>query len=288
MRDKRFLACLVVLGIVALLNLPLPAGMRLRSETRDNIAPFQNIMSLVIGRGRDLVAFLMDTASAGEERRQLITRVAELEFQIRAQVALERDNKELRRQLGFRSRQEQDLVLCEVVARGDATGWWQTIRLNRGGRSGIRKDMAVVSTDGLIGRVREVSSLTCTVLLITDPGCKVACKFSRTDNLGIAQGTSIPADRNQKLEMLASVQPTRMDYISADSEIRVGDEVVTSGLGGVYPEGLLVGHAVMAYEDSSGLYQHADIAPAARMGVLRYAFVVMPRRASETIDGAGG
>ena len=74
--------------------------------------------------------------------------------------------------------------------------------------------------------------------------------------------------------MLFSVKPCRMDYISTDQEIRRDDEVVTSGLGGVYPEGIVLGHVTRVEVDPSGLYQRADIVPKANLGGLRYVFVV--------------
>ena len=75
--------------------------------------------------------------------------------------------------------------------------------------------------------------------------------------------------------MLYAPSPCRMDYISREDEIWGHDEVVTSGLGGVFPEGLLVGYVKKVDIDPSGLYQRADVIPAAELGKLRYVFVVL-------------
>ena len=74
--------------------------------------------------------------------------------------------------------------------------------------------------------------------------------------------------------MLFAVQPCRMDYIEKDAPLVVGEKVITSGLGGVYPKGLAVGRVVGSELDRSGLYQRAKIAPAADLRDLKYVFVV--------------
>jgi rod shape-determining protein MreC len=77
-----------------------------------------------------------------------------------------------------------------------------------------------------------------------------------------------------QIEMLCSVRPPRLEYLPRDEEVRRGDEVVTSGLGGVFPDGLVVGHVARTRVDASGLYQRADITPAADLGALDMVFVV--------------
>ena len=142
---------------------------------------------------------------------------------------------------------------------------------------GVGMGLPVVTTDGLIGCTVEVSAGTCEVLLITDPTCRVSGRFPRTDALGIVRGTggTVLGD-GPGLEMLWGVNPCRMDYITPDQIVGEGDVVLTSGLGGVYPEGLVIGRVTKVYMDVSGLYQRADVATAATVGLLKYAFVILP------------
>ena len=92
---------------------------------------------------------------------------------------------------------------------------------------------------------------------------------------GVVSGTGVSPRRGTHLEMLYSSQPCRMDYISLEETFAPGADVYTSGLGGVYPEGLLLGRVLKAYDDASGLYQRADVQPAADIHALRYVFVVI-------------
>jgi rod shape-determining protein MreC len=112
------------------------------------------------------------------------------------------------------------------------------------------------------------------VLLITDPACRVACKLPRTEAFGIVRGSGVAVNGEVNLEVLCAVRPCRVDYLPKDDVILKDDEVLTSGLGGVYPEGLLVGYVTRMATAQSGLYQSADLMPAADMGALKYVFVV--------------
>jgi len=170
-RDNRLLFWLIVLAVVILLNLPPPALLRSAADVRDGIQPFQNTLSLVVARGRRLFSGLGRTGRLIEEKQALEIRVAGLEHQIRRLEQFKTENESLRHQLGFSILSPRKLLLCEVMTRGDMSGWWQTVRLNKGASSGVSAGMAVMTADGLIGRTIEVSERSCDVLLITDPNC---------------------------------------------------------------------------------------------------------------------
>ena len=274
-KPRKVVVCLVLLAVVILLNLPVPASLRVKNASRDNIAPFQNVMSFVLDRTLRIGSYLAEAGRAAGERERLLTQVATLREDVRRLEALERDNAELRGLLGFRDTHRYKLVIAEVVERGDASGWWQTLTLNKGSEDRIAPDMAVITTRGLVGRTADVSHRTTLVRLITDPTCRGSCKFSRTGAFGILRGGGVSLGGDPRLAMFFSLRPFRMDYISKEQKVFENDEVVTSGLGGVYPEGLSVGAVAKTDLDPSGLYQRADIVPAADMSGLKYVFVVL-------------
>ena len=274
MRSDRYLVWMVILGTVVLLNLPLPASMRVKSAASDNFATFQNGMSLAIHRLGEWGSLLADLKAKEDERTELLAKVAVLEDQVRHLEDQSRQNDTLREQLGFAKASDRKLVLCRVVFRGDTSGWWQTVRLNRGAKDGIRSDMAVITPDGLVGKTTSVSPRSCEVLLMTDPNCKVSCRVARTGAFGIVRGAGVSLGGKEYAEMLCAARPFRMEYVSKEEDVQGGDEIVTTGLGGVFPEGLRVGRVVRSRVDTSGLYQHADIMPAADMASLRHVFVV--------------
>lgn len=274
-KEKRFVFWLIAVLIVALLNLPLPSSLAVRAGMHDATAPFQNSMSLVSHYIHAFFSGFGHGAKIALENQALEVENAKLKSRMLQLAQFEDENRMLRRQLGFSVLSPRKLLLCEVVMRGDITGWWHTLRLNKGSDAGVSKGMAVISTEGLVGRVTAVSRKTCDVLLIVDPSCKVACKVVRNGAFGIMQGAGISMQGKVSLEMLAAAKPCLIDYISTEYELKVGDVIHTSGLGNVFPEGLPVGRIGRVKLDKSGLYQEAEIIPSADIDRLKYAFVVI-------------
>jgi rod shape-determining protein MreC len=280
-RGRTYLVFLgIALAVVVLLNLPVPAASRLKAGVRDGLTPFQDFFGAIGKAVRAPGPFLRGSGSSAREKELLLEKIANLQLQLRLQASIAADNAELRRQLGFQVRHRYRLVLCEVVARGDASGWWETIRLSRGTEDGIGPNMAVMTSDGLVGRTTTVSLHTTEVLLISDPGCKIACKVEGVGSFGIVRGTGVTSDERRDLAMLHSMPASRMDYIHRDADIPDGTPVVTSEVSGVCPEGLPVGRIVRSSLDSSRLFRRADVIPSADLGRLQYVFVVVGAAAS--------
>ena len=276
MRSSRTWAAVFLVLVVILLNLPATLLSHVKAGASDNVAPLENIMGLVLAKARDSVVFLLVAGRAVREREELRAEIATLRHAVRAMRNLREENSELREQLGFKKRDEHRLVSCRILAEGGTSGWWQTVRLNRGAGDGIGPDMAVVTPDGLIGRTVSVSRDTADVLLITDPNCRVSCVFPRTGAFGIARGQGVTMAGERNLEIVCGARSLQVNYVDKEDHILPGEEVVTSGLGGVFPKGLLLGRVLESEMDRSGLFRRVRIAPGAGVRGLRYAFVVVP------------
>lgn len=274
MRHKGYLLIALIAFCVALFFLPLSLTHGIRANSNEVVAPYEGLFADMVERFRQAGRLFWGPEKSLREREKVEEELARLRLQARRVQELERDNAQLRELLNFAKTAPHRLVLCDVITRNDISGWWQTIHLNRGDADGIAVNMAVITPDGLVGKIVDVSRHTASVLLITDPICKVAVKFPRSGGFGILRGGGISLTGNSALEVLCAPDPCRMDFIGKDAPLSRGDEVVTSGLGGVFPAGLTVGCVQKAYMDRSGLYQHADLAPAADMGALSRVFVV--------------
>lgn len=265
MRQSRVMvwAALAVL-LAALLNLPPAVASGVKNAVRSAMAPLQESVAETIRRlraGWDTVRGLGGLAA---ENQRMATEIARLLGEVRNLRSLERENEQLRAVLGFTSRAQGDLIPAEVIARG-RDGWWQTFRINKGRSQGVETNMAVISVDGLVGRVVSVAERSAEVLLISDPTCRVAGQVLRTGSFGIVSGRGPQWDGSVVC---------RMEFINKNIPIRPGDEVITSGLGGVFPRGLLIGYVDRVAVDRSGLYQYADVISKADIGTLEYVFVV--------------
>lgn len=254
---------MVVLGAVLLLvfNLPDKAAQGSKSAVRELLAPYHSALA-VIGGWRQSVA----RSGTTETNALRLAQLQRLE-------TLEQENDQLRRLLGMAERVPHRTVACEIIGRDGEAGWWRTIRLNRGSKDGIDTNDVAVTESGVLGVVREVSPHTADVLLLSDPGCRVAARCTRTGDFGLLQGGGV-LDRDGIMDMLLPANPGEMTFIPRESTMRAGDEIVTSGLGGVFPEGLLIGRVLHVEPARSGLYLNARIEPAADLARLHHILVI--------------
>jgi rod shape-determining protein MreC len=287
-RRSRIVLWLVILVVV--LNLPVPSSMRLKDAVRDNVAPYQNVLTFVVTKLRNMFFVLGSAGAVVAEREELVREIAVLRGRIRESEATIQENRVLREKLAFVQSSSFRLVFCEVISRGGTSGWWQTLRLNKGTDHGIGPNMAVITEDGIVGRTGglrseekgprlHVSRRTCDVLLITDPQSRVACELVSARAFGVLRGRGVSMRGRTKMEMLYPAHHPRMEYIYKGTRVEAQERVVTSGLGGVYPKGVPVGDVLKMEMDHSGLYLRAEVRPAADLGSLRYVFVVVKQGA---------
>jgi rod shape-determining protein MreC len=228
------------------------------------MAPAQGVLSGLAGRVRRAVNEIGGLGSLVEKNRELSEEIIRLQASERADETLLRENRILRRQLHFYRNSDRTLIPCEVIARG-VSGWWKSVRLSKGTRDGVYPRQAVVSPDGLIGKTLETGRTTSEVLLISDPDCRISARISRTGSFGLVRGGGSNL-RGQPL--------CEMEFINRDIPVRPNDEVVTSGLGGIFPAGIRIGYVESVQQDDAGLYQRAVLVPAADLDILEFVFVV--------------
>jgi rod shape-determining protein MreC len=218
----------------------------------------------VFGKGWDYLTSLGNIPALITENRALSAEVARLNTERSHWAMVKQENADLRKLLNFNLRPEATWIAAEVLARS-RDGWWQTIRLNKGSAHDIAENMAVVSMDGLVGRVVAVSRNTADVLLLSDASSRVSSRLVRSGSFGIVSGRG-PSWQGQVF--------CRMEFIHKNETLQPGDDVVTSGLGGVFPANLPIGYVDRVYTDPSGLFQAADVVTRASLGDLRYVFVL--------------
>jgi rod shape-determining protein MreC len=264
-RDQGYIIWLV-LGTVllAILNLPESISNQVKAAFREAVAPLQSAVAGTARRVTESIGAVRGLGGALTDNQRMTAEIVRLRNEVRDLKALEAENIALREQLGFARRSPQALIPSEVIAR-DISGWWQTVRLDKGAGDGIQPDQAVVTTEGLVGRTIAVSPRTTDVLLLSDPSCRISAQIARSGSYGVVSGRRA----NVRGQVLCV-----MDFISKDAPVLVGDEVVTSGLGDVFPRGLLIGYVDQVVMDRSGLFQQAQVLPKADLGALRYVFVV--------------
>jgi rod shape-determining protein MreC len=210
----------------------------------------------------DRVIMAVDRVTASwRETRELHQRVAALELENARLRGLAGENRTLRAQLDLPGYRGPVLRPAEVLAlTGEPHAASAT--LSAGAEHGVRRGDAVVTSDGLVGRIGEVYPSLSRAVLLTDPNAAVACEVESTGVLGMLRFAAAPHPR-----LILTLVPF------ADT-VRVGQRIVTSGLSRRYPRGIPVGHVVRLGTAEGGLTQEIEIAPAARLTRLRYAFII--------------
>ncbi|MCE9615846.1 MAG: rod shape-determining protein MreC [Lentisphaerae bacterium] len=276
MSGKQYVVVIsLLLVILVLLNLPSPEALRVKAATRDNLTPFESLVTFLSRQVRGLGWYLSGVWHAPESEQALRTENAELRRELWSLRGMQEENAALREMAGVKQQRKERLLLAEVVARGDATGWWQTIRVNRGARDGVRPGLPVLTSRGLVGRTTEVAGHSCEVLLITDPTSQVSCRVGQAGTFGVLRGEGVSVGGDPRLAMLQNTPQTKLEYLPADQAAAKDDEVFTSGLGGIYPGGIPIGRISVVRLDPSQLYMEASVQPAAELSSLHYVFIML-------------
>lgn len=183
------------------------------------------------------------------------------------------ENRRLRRLHQLRVETPADLFAAEVIAR-DTSPFFRVTRLaiTAADRSRLRTGMPVLTYDGLVGQVSRTFSDYADVLLVVDSRSAVDVMVERSGARGIVRGTG---ERDR--------YAGRIEYLQRTDDVRVGDAVVTSGLGCRFPAGILVGRVVDVTRREFGIYQEVEVSPAVNFSRLNEVLVM----ATENPDRPG-
>lgn len=194
-----------------------------------------------------------------EERRAVFQRyadlrksVVELEQKIIGMSELERENERLKNLLNFVDQVDMVSITGGRITGKEPGNWFSTFTIDVGTTSGIEKDMTVVNEAGLIGRVFDVGHNWAKVIAIIDVRSAVSGIVERTRDVGLIRG-------NSSLRFEDGL--CRIVFLPIDTSIVVGDKVLTSGLDGIFPKGILIGEIIEILGREHELYVSAVIKP---------------------------
>ncbi len=224
-----------------------------------SVSPFIKVTAALFRGTRNLWRDYVDLRHLREENKHLQGEVAVLQRRVDQLKEQSLETQRLQRLLAMRESPRAGFLTARVVGK-DATNWFKTILLDRGSQEGVRRNQPVLAPDGLVGRVVEVTPTSAKVQLLTDPVSAVGGLVQRTRVTGIVSGNLGAGARVRYLPLLADVV--------------VGDEVVTSGMGGVFPKGIPVGRITAVERRSGALFQEASLQPLADLGRLEEVMIL--------------
>ena len=195
-----------------------------------------------------------------KENRRLRQRIAELQEENNRAKEMKLAMDRLKNLLQFRQENSQTVIGAEVIGQ-DPSSWFKSVTIDKGERDGVKKGMAVISAAGVIGQILKTAPHYATVLLITDYNSAIDSIVQRTRAKAIVEGNG----ENQ----------CQLKYLLRSEEVAVGDAVVTSGLAGNFPKGLMVGEVKKVDKKGHGVFQYAELVPSVDLTKLEEVFVVM-------------
>ncbi len=195
-----------------------------------------------------------------DERLRVANRRLQAELDSLQEVRLTNDR--LRRLLDFKKRVDIPALPARVIGE-DASSWFRTVVLDKGSRDGLREGMPVVAAKGVVGRVVKVAPDASRVLLITDGSSAVAALVQRNRTRGVCRGQG---------------DSLSLQFALRQKDVAVGDRVITSGTGGIFPKGLAIGQVTDVSKESFGLFQTIKLDPAVDFSRLEEVLVLLKEK----------
>jgi rod shape-determining protein MreC len=244
-------AILAVLLLLAML-LVYSFNLRQKSSTtlmeRVVLALTEPLQAALTQSGRSVAAlweryvWLVDTQ---EQNLALVEENRELRASLQGVTETRLENQRLKKLLDFVETDPRPVLPAMVVAE-DAGSWARTIVIDKGERQGVREGLPVVVAEGVVGRVIKVAPGSARVLLVIDASSSVAGLVQRFRTRGVARGNG---------------RGLSFEYALREAVVEVGDLVVTSGMGGLFPKGLVLGQVTSVQRQDSSLFQQIELRP---------------------------
>lgn len=255
------------------------------------LVPAQGLMT---GAGRwwhDTVTACFQGPALARRNRALSVQAHALLVQNKDLQSARAENIRLRALLGFQQKSPVPLLAAEVVAI-DPNAQTDTLILARGSEDGVRPRTPALAPNGaLVGQVLDVSPRSCSVLLLTDAACSVGAQIVRRLPPSAALGRLRPAAtiavKNGPVGICQGDRAGHMTltYLPAQADVRVGDLVTTSGLGGIYPKGIPLGTVETVTADKARSAKTAGLRPAADLDHLEQAFLRLKPAPAAAVPG---
>ena len=234
----------------------------IRSSLSAVIYPIQLVGSLPSDLASWTIAYFQSRANLKEQNKGLQATNLLNSFKLQKLRGLERENLRLRELLGSSFRLPERVLMAELL-RIDSDLFSQHVVINKGESDAIFEGQPVLDSNGVMGQVMAVSQFSSRVILLTDPSHGTPVQVNRNGLRSVARGRGL----NKLLQL---------EYLPHNSDVRVGDLLVTSGLGGRFPTGYPVGTIISVNESPGKNFSEVTVKPTANIETSREVLLVLP------------
>jgi len=227
------------------------------------LSPVQSFFTSSVNSISDVFGRYLFLVRTSEQNERLILEVDRL---LNKNNELIEENKYLERVgklTAYFKNKEKIIITARVIGR-DATQWSKMLFIDKGTNDKVKKNLVVMTDAGVVGHVIHSSLNSSKVLLITDSRSAIDSVFQNTREPGVTVGTG---------EGMCETK-----FVAIEAEVKVGDKVISSGLGGVFPKGLMIGTVVDVVKKKLDLFQNITIAPSATLSHLEEVVIVLENK----------
>jgi rod shape-determining protein MreC len=258
----------ILLAIILLLATVILYSYNLRQKTTTTFfersvltlaAPFQLGIDGIVDSVTDIWGNYLWLVDARQRNLELEQENQQLHFELQQVKEVSLQNERLRKLLAFVDELDRPALPAQVIGE-DAGNWARTIIIDKGTRAGLRNGLPVVAAQGVVGRIIKIAPDSSRVLLITDASSAIAALIQRTRTRGVARGQG---------------DDLSIEYALRDADIQVGDLLVTSGMGGVFPKGLPLALVDSVETGQFGLFQQVNATPTVDFSLLEEVMVIV-------------
>lgn len=268
LKNKPLLIALIAVILLSILAL-VTSGERTVSWFESAVgAVAQPVQTFASKASSDIIDFfqnLFNTTDADKENQQLKVYIAQLEQDLAKQEQIQKENERLKTLLSFTETMSTESYIT-ATAIGKSQGiWFDVFTINAGRNQGVSKNMPVVNGSGLVGRVTDVGATWSKVMAVLDAEFSVSVMVERTRDNGMLRGLLTSGGDINNLELY---------YLPSGSDLLPGDKIVTSGLGELFPKGILVGTVSEVSRVSDSSERNAIVEPAVDFSRIEEVMVV--------------
>ncbi len=232
-----------------------------KTETLGLWVPVQESVNWIIAFPENTLNAVRELGNLRKEVNRLQVENQSLHIELSNQKSIESELSRLKEILQIKAKLPHQAKIARIIAHDPST-WNKSFVIDLGSEDGVEADSAVISEEGIVGRVLEVDPHHSRVLLLTDKESSIAGIDQRSRVTGVVQGTG----RNA----------FQYGYVNAGEDVQTNDLIVSSGLGGVYPKGYAIGTIIKKTQSENGLSVDIEVAPVVDFGSLDYVFILPP------------
>lgn len=268
MKTKSFIAaCIVAVLLLGMMILDTASNGHLtffENLSGTLITPVQNFCTTVIRYGGNFIRAYTDYEELEKENKKLKNELASIGQLLRDAEQYANENQELKAMLGIaEEHRDFDFAACLVVG-SDQNGYSHTLTLNKGSADGLAERDLVITADGVVGFISELGLSWSKVTTILDSSCEIGALVTRTQEVGVLEWDYALSEQGLM----------KMAYLNTDVVLQSGDAVETSGVGGIFPKGILLGRVKELKTESHGISQYAVLEPAVQVEEIGMVFVI--------------